>query len=186
VSIVQLREPAGTNYACLPPADAATIAGRWYQSLPTWLTAWGWGRRILDLQRGRASNRLQHVEVVTRALPGWSPLIYQMTDYGSAKNTADRERSNAFHVFSPVGANGTTYFGDSGSGIVLRRGQSGKFHEEQKANAVGDVLYGYTTYGTLVHYSLNESGGEPKRSRYYGNANAIPRLLAGIGTKGLD
>lgn len=167
ISIVQLREPItisdSVDYACLPPPDPS---GAWYSRLPLELTAWGWGQREPTPHNSNSrANRLQYVQVVTRTLPGWSEDLYWVTNYEWIVSMG--HTIIEFHLLSPFGTNGTASFGDSGAGVVLRRRQ-------QK-----DVLYGVGHKSSFGGFSLNESGGEPKRNRYFAKAVAVPYILGG-------
>lgn len=143
----------------------------WIKNLPLELTAWGWGMQDVDNKRSLAT-RLKHAAVVTRAPQEWSRLARVLTEYESTADF-DINRLIVFYALSAHGALGAAMEGDSGSGIVLRR-------QHTAASGVGDVLYGYTTYGGSLMYSLNESGGEPARLRYYTKATPIPHILGGI------
>jgi len=83
------------------------------------LEAMGWGWRDPESSTS-FPIRLHYVQGVTRALPEWSFIVRTMTNYEA--NPLELERKEGLYIFSPKGANGTTYYGDSGSGIVLRRG----------------------------------------------------------------
>jgi len=118
--------------------------------------------------------------VVTRALPGWSSDLQRFTNYEQRASARGVDHMRLFFAFSPWGANGTTFYGDSGSGVVLRRQRQASGGEVVNGSRqINDVLYGITTWGDAYEYSMKEAGGEPARVRNHGKPQAIPHVLGG-------
>jgi len=141
---------------------------------------------MTDFYSSRA-NRLQHVSVVTRALPGWSAGMHKMTDYSRRAWFEDVYGGRVytrklFYLLSATGANGTAHIGDSGTGVMLRRHGNGRVElggKDESTSGIGDVLYGVVIAGGLARYSLNETGGEAELSRYFIAAIAVQLIRGG-------
>ena len=177
MAIVQLKEPITPSptldHACLPPDGLERPRGYWWNHLPLHLHAWGWGMRVPD-DRYSEANRLHHTEVVTKPLPAWSRRMHHSYNYTDEALAVGTDRMPLFFIFSPDEPNRTIHFGDSGSGVVLRRGR-----QAGQQAIVGDVLYGISTYGSANTYSTNESGGVPEQYRLHAMVGAVPHILGG-------
>jgi len=103
-----------------------------------------------------------------------------VTDY-KAKAVGDGlHMLSRFKLLSESAFNATPYYGDSGSGIVLRRHYEATNSESigtPAAGRSGDTLYGMTTSVTLISYSMNVSAGEPELVRHVHYATSVPYML---------
>ena len=93
--------------------------------------------------RNSLATHLHYTPAVTRPLPGWSI----GSEYENRASVLGTSRMRKIEIFSPYDVDGTTYLGDSGSGVLRRRGGlNGRGGE--LTNEVGDVLYGLAV-GTI-------------------------------------